>query len=159
MNRLKCLSCYSQLTMIIMVCDKNYVLRYLYVLLNDVFTAANGIIIKQKLDSKDVGKYGLMFYNCLFMLLPATVIFLASEDVLVIIGRETTGTLQMDFLRIILQSLKGGLTQYSWPYFSCHACLVSSSCSLSSSARPTTPLSPPPSWAVSRTSSSHIMEF
>ena len=58
----------------------------MYVLLNDVFTAGNGIIIKQKLESKEVGKCGLMFYNCLLMLLPATAVFLITEDVFDIFG-------------------------------------------------------------------------
>merc|ERR1719461_2697507 len=54
---------------------------YVYVLLNDFFTAGNGVLIKKKLESKDLGKYGVMYYNSLFMLVPALIFAWQTGDI------------------------------------------------------------------------------
>lgn len=53
---------------------------YALVLMNDVCTAAGGVVTKRKLDTAELGKYGLLFYNSLLMLPPCLVISWATGD-------------------------------------------------------------------------------
>lgn len=47
---------------------------YSYVMLANIITAAYGVSIKQKIETVDIGKYGIMFYNSLLMIVPAVIL-------------------------------------------------------------------------------------
>eukprot|EP00040_Diaphanoeca_grandis_P010738 m.55013 g.55013 ORF g.55013 m.55013 type:complete len:337 (+) comp22010_c0_seq1:102-1112(+) len=51
---------------------------YTWIMANNVCTAANGVIMKKKLDAKELGPFGLMFYNCV-MALPIIVCVVVYE--------------------------------------------------------------------------------
>jgi len=53
---------------------------YIFIFLNDLFTAANNVYMKKKLNAKELGKYGITFYNSLFMVLPVFLLSWSTGD-------------------------------------------------------------------------------
>ncbi|XP_023620791.1 UDP-N-acetylglucosamine/UDP-glucose/GDP-mannose transporter isoform X9 [Myotis lucifugus] len=73
---------------------------YVFVLLNDIFTAANGVYTKQKMDPQELGKYGVLFYNACFMIVPTLILSVSTGDL-----RQATEFNQWKNVLFIIQFL------------------------------------------------------
>ncbi|XP_041643283.1 UDP-N-acetylglucosamine/UDP-glucose/GDP-mannose transporter isoform X1 [Cheilinus undulatus] len=53
---------------------------YTFILLNDAFTAASSVYTKKKLGTEGLGKYGVLFYNALIIIIPTLLTSVCTGD-------------------------------------------------------------------------------
>uniref|UniRef100_A0A0K2TT52 Sugar phosphate transporter domain-containing protein n=1 Tax=Lepeophtheirus salmonis TaxID=72036 RepID=A0A0K2TT52_LEPSM len=59
---------------------------YVIIMLNNLSTALNSVITKKKLNNREIGPYGLAYYNSLFMIIPMIILCLITRSFELVLG-------------------------------------------------------------------------
>ncbi|CEF59483.1 PLAT/LH2 domain and DENN domain and RUN domain and Triose-phosphate transporter domain and dDENN domain and uDENN domain and Lipase/lipooxygenase, PLAT/LH2 domain-containing protein [Strongyloides ratti] len=87
---------------------------YILIFVNDLCTAANGVYMKKKLDAKELGQNGLLYFNALFMILPTVVFAYLTNDTQKLVEHYTTDDITMSIIICFLIScVCGFILNYS----------------------------------------------
>lgn len=105
-------------------------LGYVLIFINNISTAANVVYMKKKLESKELGKYGLLFYNSLFMLFPLiSLILWRTDDADELITYVEEGYLTVPVICCLAMSCIGGLVlNYSMVLCTAHNSALTTCC-------------------------------
>lgn len=85
---------------------------YTYLMITNALTAANGVYVKKNLESIDMGKYGLVFYNSLFMIVPAVLVAWALGDLDAAMNYEYWSE-PLFLIQFLLSCVMGFILSYS----------------------------------------------
>lgn len=85
---------------------------YAYIMITNAMTAANGVILKKKLDSIEMNNQAIMFYNSLFMLGPAVILSYAIGDLETILEYPHWGE-PVFLVQFLLSCVMGFVLSYS----------------------------------------------
>ncbi|CAF1072302.1 unnamed protein product [Adineta ricciae] len=85
---------------------------YIFLIMNNFSTAAQGIVIKRKLVNKDFNQNGLLFYNSFVVLGPAVILTFLTEDLTKVWNYDRYSDMGF-IIAFLFSSLMGFLLNYS----------------------------------------------
>uniref|UniRef100_A0A0N4ZBK9 UDENN domain-containing protein n=1 Tax=Parastrongyloides trichosuri TaxID=131310 RepID=A0A0N4ZBK9_PARTI len=87
---------------------------YILIFMNDLCTAANGVYMKKKLDTKELGQNGLLYFNAFFMIIPTIIFAYVTDDTKNLVEYYTTEDITISVvICFIISCVCGFILNYS----------------------------------------------